>query len=241
MTKAFGPGMTRAFTHSGDSGDIIFSLPTIRALGGGDLRIRHTPGRTSHGMTEEKVNRLKPLLLAQPYIHSVTFDNNAPDTALDGFRDHPKAGNLADMHLSTYDLTWEHRATAWLKVTPNPKYEVIFIRTGRYNNPGFDWSRIYRKYYGRAVFLGFDTEHAGFERDIGRIPRIDETNFLTIAEYIAGSALYVGNYTSLTAIAEGLKHPRMIVEVCPPCHQLGVFERFGCLLAWDHKIELPDL
>lgn len=233
--------MTRTFTHSGDFGDIIYSLPTIRAVGGGHLYLRHTPGRTSHGMTEEKANRLKPLLLAQSYIHGVTYDDSAPESSLDGFRDHNRAGNLSDMHLATHGLSWEHRSTAWLKVTPKPKYEVIFIRTGRYNNPGFDWSRIYRKYYGKAVFMGFGNEHAEFERTIGRIPLIEETNFLTIAEYIAGSSLYVGNYTSLSAVAEGLKHPRMILEVCPSVHHLGVFERFGCLLAWDHKIELPDL
>jgi len=229
------------YVHSGDIGDIIWSLPTIRAMGGGHLTITNTPGRTAHGMTAEKANRLKPLLLAQSYIHSVTFDPAAKPTSLDGFRDHFAAGNLADMHLSTHGLSWEHRSTAWLKVNPNPKYEVVFIRTQRYNNHGFDWSRIYRKYYGKAVFLGFDNEHAIFERDIGPIPRIEETNFLTIAEYIAGSSLYVGNYTSLSAIAEGLKHPRMILEVYPQQHQLGIVERFGCLLAWDHKIELPDL
>ena len=229
------------FTHSGDLGDLIYSLPAIRAKGGGNLFLRHTPGKTAHGMNEDKCNRIKPLLLAQSYIHNITYDNSAPDSSLDGFRDHAYAGNLADMHLASQGLSWEHRATAWLKVTPNPKYEVIFVRTARYNNVGFDWSRIYRKYYGKAVFFGFKEEHATFERNIGSIPCVEETNFLTLAEYIAGSSLYVGNYTSLTAIAEGLKHPRMIVEVYPKQHQLGIFERFGCLLAWDHKIELPDL
>lgn len=231
----------KTFTHSGDLGDLVYGLPAIRGKGGGHLYLRNTPGKTAHGMSEDKCNRIKPLLLAQPYIHSVTYDDNAPESTLDGFRHHHGAGNLADMHLSSQGLSWEHRSTAWLTVTPNPKYEVIFIRTGRYNNPGFDWGRIYRKYYGKAVFFGFDTEHAVFERDVGLIPRIEETNFLTIAEYIAGSSLYVGNYTSLSAVAEGLKHPRMILEVCPQHHHLGIFERFGCLLAWDHKIELPDL
>lgn len=233
--------MNNTYTHSGDMGDIIYSLPAIRAKGGGNLLLRHSPGKTAHGMTEEKCNRIKPLLLAQKYIHSVEYRNDASESSLDGFRDHSYAGNLADMHLASQGLSWDHRSTAWLKVTPNPKYEVIFVRTERYNNPGFDWGRVYRKYYGKAVFFGFGSEHAVFERDVGRIPLIDETNFLTLAEYIAGSSLYVGNYTSLSAIAEGLKHPRMILEVYPQQHHLGIFERFGCLLAWDHKIELPEL
>lgn len=230
-----------SFTHSGDIGDLIYSLPAIRAKGGGILYLRHTHGRTVHGMSEDKCERIKPLLLAQPYIKDVIFDNNAPDSSLDGFRDHGYAGNLADMHLATQGLSWEHRSTPWLKVTPNAKYKVVFIRTQRYNNKHFDWGRIYRKYAGDAVFMGFDTEHAIFEKTIGPIPRVVTSNFLEIAEYIAGCQLFVGNYTSLTAIAEGLKHPQMIVEVCPSHHALGVFERFGCLLAWDNKIELPSL
>lgn len=229
------------FTHSGDFGDLIYGLPAIRGKGGGHLYLRHKPGKTSHGMSADKCNRIKPLLLAQSYIHSVTYNDKAPESTLDGFRDHHKAGNLADMHLSSQGLSWEERVTAWLTVTPHPKYEVIFVRTTRYNNPGFDWGRIYRKYRDKAVFFGFEKEHAIFERDVGRIPWIDETNFLTIAEYIAGASLYVGNYTSLSAIAEGLKHPRMILEVYPQQHHLAIFERFGCILGWDHKIELPDI
>jgi hypothetical protein len=236
-----GKDLTATFTHSGDLGDLIYSLPAIRAKGGGHLYLRHSPGKTAHKMSQEKCNRVRPLLLAQPYIHSVTYDDHAPESSLDGFRDHYGAGNLADMHLSTQGLSWEERATAWLTVTPNPSYEVIFVRTQRYNNLGFDWGRIYRKYKNKAVFFGLADEHAVFERDVGHIPRIDETNFLTLAEYIAGSSLYVGNYTSLSAIAEGLKHPRMILEVYPQQHHLAIFQRFGCLLGWDHKIELPEI
>jgi len=229
------------FTHSGDLGDLIYSLPAIRGKGGGHLYIRDRPGKTAHGMSEDKCNRVRPLLLAQPYIYSVTYDNHATESSLDGFRDHYASGNIADMHLSTQGLSWEERSTKWLTVTPKPKYDVIFVRTTRYNNPGFDWNRIYQKYKNRAVFFGLADEHAVFERDVGRIPWIEETNFLTIAEYIDGSSLYVGNYTSLSAIAEGLKHPCMILEVYPQQHHLAIFQRFGCLLGWDRKIELPDI
>lgn len=229
------------YVHSGDIGDIIYALPVIKASGGGNLIVTHTPGRTSHGMTAEKVNRFKPLLLEQSYIHSVTFDPSATPSSIDGFRHHGSQGNVADMHLATHGLSWESRIEPWITVTPDPRCEVIFVKTERYNNPHFKWQRIYDKYRETAAFIGFKKEHSNFEANYGPIPFIDSNCFLMLAKIIAGCKLYVGNYTAMTAIAEGMKHPQMIVEIHPQSSHLGVFERFGCLLAWDSKIELPKI
>lgn len=236
--------MTKWFSHSGDLGDIIYSLPTIRAAGGGSLRLFDMPGRTAHGMTEEKVRRIRPLLELQPYIDSVVWSPDGPDSSLNGFRDHWRHGVLADMHLATHGLDWSHRARAWLQVdSPRPVYEVVIHRSVRYNNPRFPWGAVLQKYEGMIGYLGHNDEHAHFCREVGAgCPLIDAADLMEVARVIAGSRLFIGNQSCPLAIAHGLKHPT-IMEICPGGEnsQHCVFQRLGCLIGWDEKIELPDV
>lgn len=227
------------FSHSGDIGDIIYSLPTIRACGGGELTLFHFPGRTAHPMTEAKVARLRPLMEAQEYISAVHWSPSGPDHSLNGFRDHWRHGNLADMHLATHGLSWEHRQEAWLKVeNPIETYPVIITRTTRYINMNFPWKSVVEKYRGKIAFIGFPEEHGIFCDSFGDVPFVRASDMLEVARIIAGSKLYIGNYTSTTAIAEGLKHPT-VLEVYPPQHHLAIFNRINCVQGWDSKVELP--
>lgn len=59
------------FTHPGRFGDLIWALPTVRALGGGLLWL------------PESLRPMEPLLRAQPYIRDVVFDETwqVQDTA----------------------------------------------------------------------------------------------------------------------------------------------------------------
>lgn len=229
------------FSHSGDLGDIIYSLPTIRACGGGNLTLFNFPGRTAHGMSPEKVARIKPLLECQDYIGTVRWSDGFIDHFLNGFRDHRSAGNLADMHLATHGLDWSHRAKKWLSVEPDHRYDVIVNRTPRYNNPGFDWLSPVAKYAGRIAYIGSPEDHGLFCHHFGEIPYVDADNLLKVAQIIAGCKLFIGNYSAPAAIAEGLKHP-MVIEVCPDHnHQLAIFQRMGCVLGWDARVEWPDV
>ncbi len=231
----------QTFTHSGDIGDIIYSLPTIRACGGGDLILYNHPGKTAHGMSKQKVERIKPLLELQDYIGTVCWREGIHDHSLNGFRDHRKAGNLADMHLSTHGLDWIHRVKQWLKVAPERQYDVIVNRTQRYNNPGFDWGAPIIKYAGRIAYVGSTEDYGVFCHRFGEIPYVEADNLLKLAQVIAGSKLFIGNYSAPAAIAEGLKHP-MVIEVCPDHnHQLAIFQRMGCILGWDKRVEWPEI
>ena len=229
------------FSHSGDIGDIIYSLPTIRACGGGELTLFHMPGRTAHPMTKQKVSRIKPLLELQHYITAVHWSDDLMDSSLNGFRDHFRAGNLADMHLATHGLGWHHRIDRWLEVDPTSKVEVVINRTPRYNNDGFDWPAVLGKYRGRIGFLGSPEEHGLFEDRFGSVPYLDADNLLKVAQLIAGCKLFIGNYSAPAAIAEGLKH-QMVIEVCPGNqHHLAIFQRMGCILGWDARVEWPEV
>ena len=51
--------MVKTFLHSGDLGDIIYSLPTIRKLGGGILYLDITGGSKDEYCKQQTTDRLK--------------------------------------------------------------------------------------------------------------------------------------------------------------------------------------
>jgi len=236
------------FSHSGDLGDIIYALPTIKAIRKSDdttkLILFNSPGKTSHGLDEIKVNRLRPLLEAQPYLSEVIWSDTQYETSLNGFRDHHGVGNLADMHLATHGLPWTHRQEPWLEVNslPSGNYpKVIISRSPRYHNSNFPWKRVVETYQKDSIFIGFLDEYAEFVKNYGYIPFQECDNFLLMAQLIKASKLFIGNQSSPCAVAHGLRHP-MVQCICPNhSHSLGVFERMNCIIGWDHKIELPEL
>jgi hypothetical protein len=227
-------------------GDVIYALPTVRAVGGGVLFLYNQPGKTWHGMDAGKAASLRSLLILQPYIDEVIFcpDGRPPAAAdhdLNGFRDHGRPGrNLADMHLATHGLGPEPRQAQWLVVDrPASETEVVFARTARCCNENFAWRKVWETYRRVAGFLGTVHEHEEFCRSVGAVPLVPTANLLDVARVIAGSRLFVGNQSCPAAIAEGLKHP-MILEVYPALPNC-CFERLGRINAWEGDVELPAL
>lgn len=233
--------MSSVFTHSGDIGDIIYSLPAIRAQGGGTLILFDSPGKSAHGMTEAKVNRLRPLLESQSYIDAVKWSDTPIESSLNGFRDHMSHGNLADAHLATQGLDWSHRVHKWLSVEPNRKYRFLFSRSQRYRNWSFPWQSIVYRYGADAAFVGFESEWREFCDSFGYVRFAEEQgDFLELAKLIAGCEMFVGNQSSPLAVAHGLKH-NVIMEISPgSSHPHCVFQRSNCIIGWDGKIEIPE-
>ena len=234
----------RWFGHSGDLGDIIYALPTIKATGGGLLYLYHQPNKTWHGMDAGKAASLRALLIRQPYVDDVIFcpsghPPGAPDHDLNGFRDHGREGrNLADMHLATHGLGPEPRQAPWLAVEePSPQAAVVFTRSSRCQNPRFPWRRIWQLYHPVAGFVGTEEEHSEFCMSIGPVRRIPTADLWEVARVIAGSQLFVGNQSCPAAIAEGLKRP-MVLETYPPLPNC-CFNRLGRINARDDTFELP--
>jgi hypothetical protein len=231
------------FSHSGDIGDIIYSLPTIRAKGGGKLILFDCPGKTAHGMTKEKVERLRSLLEYQDYIHALEWSDTLIESSLNGFRDQIRDhGSLADAHLATHGFSWEERAKPWLKCDGSTTtYDVVVHRSFRYNNKNFPWGRIVDTYKDRMGFVGFPDEYKKFTDSFGKIPFIEANDFMELAKVIKGCKLYIGNQSSPLSIALGMFH-NCIIEVCPDHnHHHCIFQRMNCIIGWDKKIILPDL
>lgn len=230
----------RWFSHSGDIGDVIYSLPTIRACGGGGLILFDYPGRTAHGMTERKADALRELLETQHYIDSVSFsDGFGPDHSLNGFRDHGQHGNLCDMHLATQGCSWNERRKAWIQVDPlKCEWPVLCHRSERYQNPNFPWDDALNEYRGNIAFCGLPAEHEKFQEEFGELPIVDCGSLLSLAQHIAGCDLFIGNQSSPLSIAHAMKH-RVIMEICPRSQHHCVFQRMDCIIGWDRKIEWP--
>lgn len=247
----------KVFFHSGDFGDIIYCLPTIRALGGGKLVI----GPANHWktrlcMTKEHVEIMRPLLEIQPYLTGVEFSEALPDDLdldLNQFREYliteherllkgERRLNLAESHLYTFKLSLEECERSWLTVDyaqPVPDRPVLIHRSARWRNSSFPWAKIMERHKHHACFVGLESEYADFTKDWGDLPYKPTANFLELARLIAGCRLYVGNQSLPYAICEGLKH-NSVLEVWregPNC----LFKRKNAIYGESTIVYIPKI
>lgn len=194
------------FTHSGATGDIIFSLPTIKAMGGGRLLI--------HQFHRQRYESVKPLLEVQEYITEVDWIDHKPEGSVDldkfrKFAGHHK--NLVDAHFSGQDLTPTDWKGGWLTlpdrqvIIPGLKYSVI-NRTTNYADPNCDW--IKEVEYLRAIsdevfFIGYPEEWNIFCDKFTPV-KYFPCDFLQAAHLIMGAEMFTGCYSALSTIAMGL-------------------------------------
>lgn len=217
-----------SFLHSGDIGDIIYSLPTVKALGGGILYLDVTGGesdpyvqenlknlyRKSLKFNEQSFNFLKPLLENQSYIKSVeVWNGQKVDYNLNQFRDRynkTQAGsteNLVETHLITFKKSPFYGIDPWLNVVPNTNYNdrIIINRNERYHSNLVMWVTQAENIHKNGLFVGMPYEHEAFQRIIeNKVDYIPVKNALDLAQIIAGSGKFMGNQSAPLAIAIGL-------------------------------------
>lgn len=210
--------------HSGNAGDIIYSLPTIRELGAEHyiINLCSDPGFGGRNIDLKTAHALTPLLLAQPYIKRVTIATcNLPleflsepiegiDFILDKFRLQDVSKNhLVICHakaLGVYVNLYER----WLFVdgeNPNEDYIVVSL-TPRYRSlPKEYWMKVLSG-LDNLVVIGVPEEFHAVSGITGDF--ITCADYLEMARIIAGGRLFIGNPSLPYAIAEGLKVPRII-------------------------------
>lgn len=222
--------MDTYFYHSGSFGDMIYSLPTVKQMGGGifvsDLPLHHT-----RNITE--------LLEFQPYITEVLHrtQTSLPPSFINLSKFHQQPGlyknHLVDSHAEAQGISlgcWE--ATPWLSVpSPYPfanvsqlgpklrrdAYAVVNV-TPRYRDKFFNWSREIN-YLFRQVeavyFVGYRQEYetSGLDEYRGglygqhRVEFVETDNMMQAAAIIKEAALFSGNQSSMLAIRQGLGLP----------------------------------
>ena len=233
----------QTFKHSGDLGDIVFSLPTMKALGGGILYLDPKGGEEeplvswANGLfnktklTEKGIESIRPLLEQQEYITEIRlWKGEEVDFNLDMFRMHIKYNNLSDSHLAAFGIDFSARDEAWLEVSDPivdlPGRDVIFARSCRYHGNYSFWETISRDIVDKAFFLGFKEEYEFFKYTyphMADVPHKEVSDLLEMARVIAGCDLFVGNQGLPHALAEALKKP-LLNEVFRP-YPAAVFHR----------------
>lgn len=246
----------KVFFHSGDFGDIVYALPTIRALGGGKLLIGPSrQWKTRLQMTPEHVETLRPLLALQPYIKGVGYCDKAPPDAIDlnRFREcllleqgllhgSNRRLNLAEAHLYAYRLAMTECDRPWLEVDrmePVPGRPVLIHRSSRWRCADFPWDKVMRRHGHQAAFVGLPEEHAEFVKEWGSLPHVPTANFLELARLIAGCWLYIGNQSLPYAICEGLKH-LSVLEVWPEGPNCN-FRRKNAIYGDSKAVHIPSM
>lgn len=218
------------FYHSGDLGDVIYGLPVVKALGGGNVLLgpdNRSGMRTREPMSPARTNLIVPLLRDQHYIAHAGYSAKVTSDVthdLNDFRHDMVKGqsldlkpgfNLARVPLHHFGLPLELDMDPWLTVShPNRVASVIVARSQRYNDPRFDWSRIVSEYRGDIAFVGTKAEHDTFCAAFGKVPHHRTENLLEVAQAIAAADLFIGNQSSPYAIAIGLGKTS-ILEMCP--------------------------
>lgn len=222
------------FKHSGDLGDIIYSLPTVKALGGGVLYLDKNGGRGSLDIPTKLdstgIRSVKDLLLLQPYIYDVLeWSGQRVDYDLDLFRDHLDVGNLCDCHLAAFNLPVVLKEEKWLEV-PGKSISgksVIFSRSCRYQSNHIFWEKICRTIdLDKVFFVGHRKEHEIFEMAFStKVDYVDTPTLLDAACLIDGVDEIYCNQNVIHAISQGL-HKNIYLEVFR-LYPNTIFNRFG--------------
>jgi hypothetical protein len=215
-----------SFAHSGNIGDVVLSLPTVRVLGGGTFWL--VP--TVH-MSEDFATKLSPLLASQDYISEVKIGvHSGVDYDMDKFRSLDldlSQGNSCRWYVQAFPVCAD-LSKPWLTVPPDKTFAgcILVNRTNRYRNNNLSYRFLEAK--KNVVFVGLEDEYRDFGGSCPSALNYEAPDFLALARAIAGCKLFIGNQSFAYTLAEGLKVPR-VLEVCPHCPNAA-----PCgLRAWD--------
>lgn len=248
------------FYHSGDMGDIIYSLLSVKMMvdklkcGQADIWLGpKSPSlpdryRTRVLMGPGVFGFLQRLLESQPYIRKVnhwayyppgiTYDfNNFRPHWTDQNRVRLGKMTLAEMHGHAIGLEIPKNPDPWLFCDPIHKARVIMNRSARYHVPAFPWVEAVSKYGKEAVFVGLEDEYAEFINSFGKIPRHPIKDALDLAQVVAGAELVVCNESFLNSVAISLG--QAIVQ--ETWSQACVFQRSNIVYFQHKKVEWPNL
>lgn len=213
------------FKHSGNSGDIIYSLPAVYALcknKGAHFylnlheKIRFDAGFHPLGnvmLNQKMFEMLQPLLLHQPPIEVCDIYTGQPiDYDLDVIRDHPfdlRKNSISRWYFHAF-CVFADLSIPWLTVLEDNSLNdhIIIARSHRYRSPNINYS--FLKKYKQKVFIGVEEEYKDMKSHLPGLDYLPVKNFLEMASLINGCKLFIGNQSLPFAIAEALKVRRVL-------------------------------
>ena len=214
------------FKHSGNAGDIIYSIPTAYAIANNatihyhlSLGMKGVYGNSPHPLgnlmlNEKMVEMLMPLLTTQPQIASCAIHRPTEgiDVDMDLMRSHPinmGAGHIARWYFYVFGVNAD-LGKPWLfaKEDETVKDHIVIARSQRYHAPSIDYG--FLKKYKHLTFVGVEQEWKEMREMIPKIDYRPVKDFLELAQVINGSKLFIGNQSFPFSLAEGLKTKRIL-------------------------------
>jgi hypothetical protein len=212
------------FLHSGNSGDIIYSLPAVYELskkGKAHLYLQvnqptdqefsfHPLGNVM--LNDKMIALLQPLLLHQPQIAiAEKYKDQSIDYNLDDFRKHKNfiSASITHWYFTTYGISYD-TSKPWLTAPKDERYSntIIIARSHRYRQPLIDYS--FLKNYENKLFVGVPEEYADMEKVLPGLEYKPVNDFLEMATVINSCRLFIGNQSFPFSLAEALKVPRLL-------------------------------
>lgn len=211
------------FWHWGQMGDVCYSLPTVKALGGGELVT---------SIRSPRYDFLAPLIAAQPYVSAVRCDTRG---RMDDWSYQPR-GITHDLNAFRLDVWLRDIARTHLAVSharphgvkvdpaepwlvPDPAWGergsvggIIVARSFRYRHPrGRDAWRALLDEHPEACFVGLREE----AEDLG-VRHLPVRDAWDLARAIWRAGAFAGNQSFPLSVAVGLGVPHWI-ETEPNC------------------------
>ena len=249
----------KTYRHSGTLGDLIYSLSIVKKMEPGKFLValnniencvsqygyRPEEVDTAHKgrFTEQDIEWLNPLLARQSYIKGIGSWHKGdiePDVDLDKFRGtlfRGFEGNYVQAYHIAFNLPFamSDYDTPWLEADPIAAAPVVISRTFRYRDPNGDaiWCDMVKDVdlENNAIFLGTEAEHLDFERAVGkRIPYHPVTDFLQLANIVAGADLVMANQNFVYSLAMGLGVSTVLetIKIKPLQNNECFFPRKNC-------------
>lgn len=213
--------------HSGNAGDIIYSLPTVKRiyeLTGAKINYHLLVGKPllygylPHPIGNVTLNQamaenLIPLISAQNYVASCkVYTKESIHIDLDYFRSNAvpiEKSNIArwcGYFTGVSPELWK----PWIYAEPNFSFSdtIVIARSNRYRNASINYS--FLKEYKNISFVGIESEFKEMRQILPTLEWIRTDNFLQLAGIIAGCKLFIGNQSFPYSIAESLKVPRIL-------------------------------
>lgn len=201
------------FLHSGDLGDAIYALPSVRALGGGTIYFASRPWtRTRWGPS--LLSLIALLIDESGYGQAELHDGEWIDHDFSTYR---HGGYRLGDTIIERQRRWvgaDISLDPWLNAEPDRVSPIVINRASRWHGFDFPWRQVVETFHDEIVFIGLPEEHFAFQKEFGKVFFVPCEDLAQAAQIIAGADLYIGNQSACNAIANALGK-RSVLEVCP--------------------------